>query len=383
VESLFWACLILVAYVYVGYPTLAWVAARVRPRAWKRNEEYLPPLTMVISAHNEAGILPAKLENTLALDYPRERLQALVVSDGSDDATVDIAAKFPCTEVCETGERVGKSEALNRAWPRVRGRVVVFSDANVMYEADALRKFVRNFSDQRVGCVCGELRYRDARSAPSSRGESLYWLYESRLREWEGRRGALLSPNGTLFAVRRELFRPLSPRAANDFQTAEDVAEQGAWVVYDRGACAWEGSVSTHVEEFLRKARIVAGCSEVAFRRMGRMRPARTLRMLSHKILRWLVPLLLGGMLAGSAALAPARPEWAVVLGVQALFYGCALLGMLPGFRRVPLFYLPLYFVVVNAASVVGLWRFATRTQKPAWESPRSNRADITVQSHG
>jgi hypothetical protein len=382
VESLFWACLILIAYVYVGYPALAWFAARVRPQAWKRDEEYLPSLTLVISAHNEAGILPAKLENTLALDYPRERLQVLVVSDGSDDGTADIVAKLPRIEICETGERVGKSESINRAWPRVEGRVVVFSDANVMYEDDALRKFVRNFSDPRVGCVCGELRYRDA-STPSSRGESLYWLYESRLREWEGRRGALLSPNGALFAVRRELFRPLSPRAANDFQTAEDVAEQGAWVVYDRGARACEGSVSTHREEFLRKARIVAGCAEVAFRRMGRMRPARTLRMLSHKILRWLVPLLLGGMLAGSAVLAPARPEWAFALGVQALFYGCALLGMLPGFRRVPFFYLPLYFVVVNAASAVGLWRFATRTQKPAWESPRSNRTAITAQGHG
>jgi glycosyltransferase involved in cell wall biosynthesis len=382
VEPLFWACLILVAYAYAGYPALAWFAARVRPRAWKRDEEYLPPITLAISAHNEAEILPAKLENTLALDYPQERLQALVVSDGSDDGTADIVAKFPRIEICETGERVGKSEALNRAWPRVEGEVVVFSDANVMYENDALRKFARNFSDPRVGCVCGELRYRDART-PSSRGESLYWLYESRLREWEGRRGALLSPNGTLFAVRRELFRPLSPRAANDFQTAEDAAEQGAWVVYDRGVRAWEGGISGHREEFLRKARIIAGCAEVAFLRLGRMRPARTLRMLSHKILRWLVPLFLGGMLAGSAAFAPAHPGWAFALGMQVLFYGCALLGIFPGFRRVPLFYLPLYFVVVNAASVVGLWRFATRTQKPAWESPRSNRSAITAQSHG
>jgi cellulose synthase/poly-beta-1,6-N-acetylglucosamine synthase-like glycosyltransferase len=371
---LFWGFAALVVYVYAGYPLLAWTMAEIGSLNISKLEGFKTRVTFVVSACNEELVLAEKLRNTAALQYPRDLLTVMVVSDGSTDNTVEIAESFEGVRVVDVPERMGKSEALNRALPHLDGDIVVFSDANVMYESDALARIVLPFSDARVGCVCGELRYRDA-AAPSARAEGWYWKYESWLRSCEGRRGALISPNGTLFAVRRSLLRPLHPLAANDFQSAEDVASQGALLVYAPEARAWEHSVVSLSEEFHRKTRIAAGCAQVVFDGIFDMPAARAFRLFSHKMLRWTAGLWLAGLYACSAMLAPQGGFYLYVFMGQSVFYALAMPAWLvPGLGRKFPFYIPLYLLVVQAAALVGLWKCFSGTHRPTWESPLSNR---------
>src|SRR5437763_5328294 len=218
----FWACAALLLYGYVGYPALVWAVSRLRPRAVRR-AELTPTVTVVITAYNEERDLAAKLENTLALDYPRELLEIIVASDCSTDRTDEIAREFSArgVKLARQPQRLGKTAAQNAAVKEAAGEIIVFSDATSQYEADVLQAIVPNFADASIGCVAGRLIYVDSSDSQVGRGAQSYWGYESFLRQHESRACSLIGAPGCLYAVRRSAYVPLYHEACSDLSSRQ------------------------------------------------------------------------------------------------------------------------------------------------------------------
>jgi len=333
---------------------------------------------LFISAFNEEKVIRRKIENSLTLDYPRDRFMVLVASDGSDDRTVEIASEYADqgVEVFHFDRRRGKSAVINDVMDRLGFEVVVFTDANSLLARDALMKLARHFADPQVGCVVGRLRYVDRHTGCVGKGEGVYWRYESKLRTLESRLGRVLVANGSIFAIRKDLFRPLFPEVANDFQLPLEIASRGYKVIYDPEAVALERSSIFWEEEFQRKVRIVlrgiTGFSKMA----GRLRGMLAWQFLSHKLLRWSAGLFAIAALVANAFLASGNAFYQVVLLLQILFYLAALNGW--RLRRAKktrrLFYIPFYFAMVNAAALVAAARFLSGQRLRVWEKAESTR---------
>ncbi|MFC1735804.1 glycosyltransferase family 2 protein, partial [Candidatus Hydrogenedentota bacterium] len=249
----------LLFYIYAGYPLALVVLSRLVRRRFEKGDD-LPSVSFVIAAHNEEDVIRDKLENTLALDYPVDKLEVYIASDGSRDATCSIAREYASRNVklLDQKERTGKTGALNNVIAHLSGDIVVMSDANSVYEPDAVRMLVRNFADSRVGCVCGELRYRNPEETAAGHGEGAYWRYEVAIKKMESAMGCLLGANGGIFAYRRELREPVPELMANDFVTPVKLALKGHRIVYDGDAVCYEDSSQTLGNEFKRHARIAA-----------------------------------------------------------------------------------------------------------------------------
>lgn len=374
----FACCAALVVYNYVLYPALVIALARLRPAG---APPPLPParsdwpsVSFVIAAYNEERVIADKIRNTLALDYPRERLEVIVVSDGSNDGTPQIAASFAEQGVCGLHEppRRGKSSALNRGVARACGELVVFSDANNDFAPGAVQALARHFADPRVGGVCGVKQIKPASDRQSTQGDGLYWKYESAIKQAEGRLGSITNADGEIFAIRRRLYRPLDERVINDdTQVTFDLVNQGYRVLYEPAARSYEYA-SRHIrDDFFVKVRMVAGGFQSLALNAGMFLPPRrafTLAFLSHKVLRWTAPLPLLGMLAASAALS-AQPAFATLFAGQLAFYAVAAWGAHAiGRRELPgPVYVAFYFSAMNLAALVGLWRFLRGRQGTAW----------------
>ena len=256
----FVAVLVILAYHYVGYPlTLAAIAAYRRRRPVHPGTG-TPTVTLVISAYNEEDVLRAKLENALGLDYPADRLEIVVASDGSTDRTVAIAREFADRGVVAHEYRTnrGKNAALNDTVPQARGEIVVFTDANGMYRPDALRRLVAYFDDARVGSVCGELIYLNYSKNPVADGYGAYWRFDQRQKRLESDLQTLLGANGSIFGIRRRLYRPLPNTVCNDMVLPILIAAAGHSVVYAPDAVATEAGSADLREELRRRSRIIA-----------------------------------------------------------------------------------------------------------------------------
>jgi cellulose synthase/poly-beta-1,6-N-acetylglucosamine synthase-like glycosyltransferase len=331
---------------------------------------------LVISAFNEENVLRPKIENSLALAYPG-RLSIVVASDGSTDRTVDIAAQYrdKGVELWHSSLRRGKNAVLNEVVPSRTEDVIVFTDANSLFAPDAVALLVAGMQDAHVGCVVGELSYaRDLTSV--GQGESMYWRYEMKIKELESRLGSVLVANGSIFALRRELFCELFVDVANDFQIPFDVANQGRAIIYERRAIAVERSAELWGEEFGRKVRIVmrgvAGFAHLH----GRIRGRRLWQFVSHKLLRWSAGPILAVLFIATAALASHSMGFTAFLAVQVVCYAAALLGWRLHARvQVPkILYVPFYFTMVNSAAVVAFIRFASGARQVVWEKAESTR---------
>lgn len=358
----FWLLLAAAVYVYAGYPLLL-LALRAfggsRPVAAADIE---PDVTLVISAFNESAVIGAKLDNSLALDYPAARLQIIVVSDASDDGTDDIVRAYRDrgVELLAMPERGGKTVGLNAAVARARSEYVVFSDANAMYGRDVVRTLVRNFADPAVGAVVGESTYVDP-SAESERSEGLYWRYETMIKRLESQVGSVVGGDGAIYAVRRALYRPMRADALSDFVNPLQVVRDGHRCVYEPAARSYERAAGEFAQEFRRKVRIVNRAWRALARMPELLNPLRHGRfawqLWSHKLLRWLVPALLLALLGVSIALAGQGNIYRLALGAQGAFYLLALAGgALQRRASMPaLFSIPYYFCLVNAASAIGI----------------------------
>ena len=370
-QVLFWLTVATLLYTFLGYPLLIGLLARCVRRP-VRQAEITPGVTLLIPAYNEAPVIARKIENSLALDYPPEWLEIVVVTDGSDDETVDITASYADRGVrlYHQSQRQGKIAAINRVMPQVEHEIVVFSDANAMIERGALRALVRNFADPSVGGVAGEKRVL-------SGGEGLYWRYESFLKRCDSALSSVMGAAGELFAIRRCLFEPPPlDTLLDDFVISLRLVEAGWRVVYEPEAFVTEEPSPTLEGEWRRRTRNAAGGFQAIRRLSGLLNPAYgriAWQYLSHRVLRWAVtPFLLPLVYVLNLPLLE-WPFYRLIFLVQTAFYAAALLGYAltrHGMKRGPL-YAVFYFCFTNLVAIAGFWRYITGTQPVTWDKAR------------
>ncbi len=366
-----------ILYSYAGYPLVLLVAGIFRRGKREESERRYPSVALIISAYNEERIIRDQIENSLKLDYPRDRLRIIVASDGSIDATNEIVREYELqgVQLRAFEKREGKSATLNRSVLGIEEEIIIFSDANSFYQEDAINKLVRGFMDQQVGCVVGRLIYLDNLSYVG-RGEGIYWRYESYLNKLESKLGSVLVATGTIFAIRRELFRPVMQDVANDFQLPAEVASQGYSVIYEPEAIAYEQSTYFCKEEFSRKRRIIVrGLTGYRHLKGHFGGTFRTFQFISRKMLRWWVGPMLPLLYLTSIALIGEIP-FLVFFLLQTLFYLLAAVGAMlrRGVVRSRLFLVPFYFVIVNIAAFAAIVTYFAGHRLSSWEKAETTR---------
>lgn len=379
-ELIFFSSLAICFYVYIGYPLLLAAIAAIHPRDVRR-KAITPSLSVIIAAHNEEKVIGAKLENTLSMDYPSDRLEIIVVSDGSTDRTESIVCQYEKQGVHLVSlARCGKVQALNQGVAVATGEILVFTDANAFLDSSALRRLVANFADPEVGGVCGNQRYRQIPTGDCiSQGESLYWAYDKFIKRMESRVGSIVGADGSLYAIRRDLFVPIeNPAQADDFAISMRVVTQGYRLVFEPTAVSYEEAPTSSTREFWRKVRVTNHSLRSLLDRKEAFNPWRTgfyaLELLSHKVLRYLVPLLLVLVLITNALLIPASRVFQLLFLGQVLFYGGALVGYWLRHRsggRWRLFYIPFYFCLANTAAFLGLLSLLRGERITLWQPHR------------
>jgi cellulose synthase/poly-beta-1,6-N-acetylglucosamine synthase-like glycosyltransferase len=376
----FWTCGFLIAYTYSLYPVvlfLCYALVQLRRdcrylmnRQDRRTRDFdsdaLPCVSFVIAAYNEEESLPAKLENLRSLDYPTDRIEIIFVSDASTDRTNEILADAGNEQfrVIIQPERGGKPAALNCAIAAAKHEILMLSDVSTLFAPDAVRRLVRHFCDPRVGAVCGALRFQA--SGESQQTEGVYWRYESILRLMEARLGATLTASGAIYALRRSAFVPFAPGTLiDDIVAPMNARKLGLQVIYDPEALATDVAAASVAGEFRRRVRIAVG----SFRALGQLSrvrmPGFTLfAFLSHKVLRWLVPLFAVMLLVSNLFLLRST-LYAIALIAQGAFLGWAAVGFLwrERLRRVRFALLGYFLFAMNIAFLIGFVQ-AFRTRK-------------------
>lgn len=380
IEIVFWFCATLVLYVYAGYPALLYLYSRTVPARENLLPDELPQVTLLISAFNEEDCIAEKLENSLSLDYPGELLEIIVISDQSSDETDEIVSGFADRGVrlLRMDERGGKTLGLNAGVAASSSDIVVFSDANAMYRVDAIRALIASFSDPNVGAVVGESTYADTNS-DAGESESLYWRYETAIKMMESRAGSVVGGDGAIYAVRRSLYRPMGADVLSDFVNPLQVVEQGYRCLYERSAISVEEVAGSFEKEFKRKVRIVNRAWRATMRMKRLLNPLRhglfAWQLLSHKLLRWLVPLFLVLLFITNILILGKGFAYLFTLVAQIIFYIFALVGAL--IRREgdlkQVLYVPYYFCLVNIASARGIIDAYVGKTYTTWSTARAD----------
>ena len=388
-EIVFWAGFSLVFYAYLGYGLVLWAFVRVRRLFWpgaRMGPGQLPELGFVVCAYNEEDWICQKIENSLALDYPRTLIQFYFVTDGSDDRTSELVRTYPYPpdvrwHLLHQPERRGKIAAFQRAMDGMKSPVVVSTDANTWVNPEALQRLVRHFNDPRVGAVAGEKRISMAeKDDASSAGEGIYWKYESLLKKWDAELWSVVGAAGELFAFRTECYEPVpTDTLVEDFYLTMRIAQRGWRVQYEPGAWAAETSSASVAEEMKRKVRIAAGGLQAVWRLAPLLNPFRygllSFQYISHRVLRWTAaPILLPVLLILNVLLAQhGAPMYRFLLAAQILFYLAALAGW--GLERrkfkVKALFVPYYFCLMNWAMYAGFFRLLRGKQSVIWEKAK------------
>ena len=370
----FWLSAAAVIYAYGGYPLLVWIVARRRPAAALRHTAPpdLPAVTMIVPVHNEVARIADKIANTRSLDYPRDALHVVFVSDGSSDGTVDAvrAASDERIHLIELVERSGKAGALNAGLAFARTPLVVFSDASIALQPDAITAIVRPFTAPDIGCVSGEDRIE------GSAGEGLYGRYEMFLRRQESRLGSIVGASGSFYAQRRELCGEFPPNVAPDFLSVLRTVGQGFRAVSEASAVGYMTAVDDPRDEFARKVRTILRGITTLGQHLHLMNPLSygwfAVALVSHKVMRWLVPGFLMVMLLASALLAGA-PLYALVLVAQLAFYVLAYAayrGSVPALLSTA-GRVASYFTAANVATLVAWGKYFRGTRQELWSPSR------------
>jgi cellulose synthase/poly-beta-1,6-N-acetylglucosamine synthase-like glycosyltransferase len=372
-RAVFWLSAGALAWTHVGYPLAAAALARRRPRP-VRQADLSPRVTVVVAAHNEEGVIGRRVVNLLELDYPHDRLDVVVASDGSEDATWQevqaLAAADTRVRVADR-PRAGKVAAQDAAVAETTSEIVCFSDANSIWARDALRKLVRNFADPEVGYVCGRLELE--RPDGTSR-EPLYWRYELWIRENESRLGSITGGNGAIYAVRREDYRESDPRLGHDLGFPYVMAQNGRRAVYDPEALAFEKAARDSEDELGRRVRMQSqSWLHILSGRM--LRPAQPLflaQLVSHRVLRNSTGVLHIALFGASAALERRKPVYRRALAAQVAWLALAAAGRL----RVPLpgAALAYYYLAMTGATVAGLVRCLRGDVPAVWDKAAGTR---------
>lgn len=364
---------LLFIYPFLVYPLLMrLVPIRRRPRP---SAEHIPELAMVICALNEERIIGEKLTNTFELDYPPDKLTVYFVNDGSTDRTLDIAKEFVSRGlvVIDRPQRLGKVANLNAVIPTLRQEYVVLSDANVIYDRQALRHLTAPFADPQVGCVSGKVVLVDT-TASLRQSEGLYYSIEWLLQQKGSDLYSMCGADGAMYVFRRSLFRPCPPDTLiEDFVLPMQIVRQGYRTLFEARALGWEHGPTSLTEEYRRKVRIAAGSTQALLRRNGVPRNAPAsfwFIWVSHKLMRWLSPLFGLAMIAVAVAALPS-PAAQAILGFWLLVTALAFIRWLTGLSS-PVLNVPFYFVFSQIAMAIGLWRGLTGSQSVLWQ--KANR---------
>ena len=371
----FTASAVLLFYVYVGYPLLITVCARQRGREREPQQATTPCVTVVFCAHNEAEVLPEKIANCHALDYPADRLEFCVGSDGSTDGTNTLLQSWAGearVRLTLNPHREGKTTLLNRMVPTAQGDIVLFSDASTLFAPDAVRCHVAHYADPQVGCVGGDLEFVNTARSPVSGAHGVYWRYERHLRQCESSLGILAYVAGANYSMRRELWRTVAPHFADDCNSPLNVIAQGYRVVYDPQATAQEVAAESSQGLRRRRVRMVTRDLEATLARPVLLNPLQfpgvAWSLWTHKVLRWLgAPLLVVLFISNLFLLE--RTLLRGILVLQVAFYALSLLGYLrQGKTSSRWLSLPLYFSLSNLATLLGLVNILQRKHAATWQ---------------
>lgn len=384
-DALFITLFLIVFYSYVGYGILLYLLVKIKflfkSKKVLINGDALPDVTLLVAAWNEEDFIEEKILNSFSLNYPKEKLKFLFVSDGSNDKTPDIIRKYSNIKLIHCDERKGKTAAVNRAMKRVSTEIVVFSDANALLNRDAIIEIVKHYSDVTVGCVSGEKRVSVPESAQaSSAGEGLYWKYESKLKQWDAELYSAAGAAGELFSIRTELYTQTEEDTIlDDFIISLRIVEKGFKIAYEPNAYAIENSSDGIKEELKRKIRICAGGFQSIIRLVSLLNVFRfhifTIQYISHRVLRWTIaPLALFLLLplniysAGNGSF-----YYSGLLVLQIIFYTMALLGWKYEKlkMRKKIFFVPFYFIMMNYSVFAGFVRFLLGTQNQIWQKAK------------
>ncbi|MGM0504009.1 MAG: glycosyltransferase family 2 protein [Bacteroidota bacterium] len=383
-KTVFWILLFTIVYSYIGYPLLLWVSNFLiklfQSKSIHKKAINLPEVTLFIAAYNESDYVEQKVKNTFSLDYPKEKLHQVWVTDGSDDETVDKLKKYSSAiTVYHQSERNGKTGAINRGMNFIKTPVVIFSDANAMLNKNAIKNIIHEFEDPKVGCVAGEKRIKTReKSSAVDAGEGIYWQYESRIKTFESNINSALGAAGELFAIRTALYKPIKDDTIlDDFTISMQIAGNGYRIAYAPNAYATEDASVNIQEEFKRKIRIAYGGFQTFFRQTSLLNifkhPLLTFQYFSHKVLRWLIiPFALIFVFITNFILLfrAENPIYIYFFLMQIFLYLLALIGFILQNKNIKFqwIFAPYYLFMMNYSVVLGLIRFIKKDQSVNWE---------------
>lgn len=376
-KIIFWSIVFIIFYTYAGYSLLILVLSLFINRPVKKRDIY-PKVTFLITAYNEERSIAEKLENTLGLDYPKEKLEVMVASDGSTDRTDEIVKGFSDRGVVlkRVEGRVGKTATQNEAVRVASGEIVIFSDATTKYNKDAIKKIVQNYADPKVGAVSGRYEYVNPTGAPVGIGTILFWKYENFIKSMQTRIRTITGCCGCIYSVRKEAYVPLPPDIISDLVEPLKIIERGYRVVFEPEAIAYEETTEKPSEEFKMRIRVITRAMRGILYVKSLLNPLKYLfvsfQLISHKVLRWLIPFFLIGLLVSNYFL---LGHWFynMTFVMQISFYTIALLGMIADKlgRRLKMFAIPMYFCVVNTASLIAFFKTLAGQKAVTWETVR------------
>lgn len=376
-ELIFWLTLGIILYAYFGYPfSILFLSLFFNNDIRKRDIE--PSVTFLITAYNEEKNIREKLENTLSLDYPGDRLEIIVASDASEDRTDEIVKQFADQGVIlhRVEGRVGKTETQNQTVKSAKGDIVIFSDATTRYRKDAIRKLVRNYNDPSIGAVSGRYEYVNPTGAPVGIGTVLFWKYENGIKNRQVKIKTVTGCCGCIYSVRKSLYELLPRDIISDLVEPLKILEKGYRIAFEPEAVAYEETTETSEEEFGMRVRVISRGMHGLWYMRKLFNPYKygfvTFQLFSHKVLRWMIPLLLPFLLISNLFLI-GYPFYTLTFVAQILFY----IGAIGGYlldkmgKKAKLLALPLYYCVVNAASAAAFFRTIFGKKAIVWETVR------------
>lgn len=387
-EILFWICIFLVFYTFIGYGIILYFLVKIKeafaPAPIRYEPGEWPEITLFIAAYNEEAIVDAKMENCFQLNYPPQKLKILWITDGSNDKTNEKLGRYPEVSVHYIPQRKGKTAALNRGIQFVETPFVIYTDANTMLNKEAIHEIIKEFSDPRVGCVAGEKRIAvDNKDQAAAGGEGFYWTYESKLKEWDSRLYSAVGAAGELFAIRTSLFEPLpEDTLLDDFILSMRIAQKGYKIAYCKSAYALEKGSADIKNEEKRKIRIAAGGLQ-SIKRLGNLLIPNPFHLgllrfqyISHRVLRWsITPIALFLLPFLNIILVWLNPQliYILLLAFQILFYLLAVCGALLQRKKIKIkiLFIPYYFLFMNANVLKAFFSFHKYKGKGTWEKAK------------
>ncbi len=380
VELLFWIFLGIIIYTYLLFWFVLYLGVKIRKhKPIIEDPSYEPEVCLFIAAYNEKEYLHAKMQNCLSLDYPKQKLRIVWVTDGSDDGSVDVLKKYQNIEVYHQPQRNGKIGAINRGMLLVSSPIIIFSDCNSILTTDSIREIVRYMSDPRVGCVAGEKRIvGSTQETAAVSGERIYWKYESCLKKYESKLDSAIGAAGELFAIRKDLFSEVEENIIlDDFIISMRIASLGYLIAYAPNACATETASLNIQEELKRKIRIASGCMQALVKLKHLLNPFKygwlSVNYISHKVLRWtLVPIAFPIVFVLNMYLSSVQDHtiYLALFFFQLVLYAFVLLGNLIEEKstKFKILTVPYYIYLMNYSIYLGAIRYFKDAQSVNWD---------------